>query len=71
MQKINCQTAYRRELRNRILSVSMDEFHAHGVRAVKMTISRANCQSRNVRFMKYMQIKKNCYWKALSILKWR
>ena len=36
MQKINCQTAYRRELRNRILSVSMDEFHAQGVRAVKM-----------------------------------
>lgn len=36
MQKINCQTAYRRDLRDRILSVSMDEFQAHGVRAVKM-----------------------------------
>ena len=36
MQKINCPTAYRQELRERILTASMDEFRKRGVRAVKM-----------------------------------
>lgn len=71
MQKINCQTAYRRELRNRILSVSMDEFHAHGVRAVKMDDIACKLSISKRTLYEYMQIKKNCYWKVLSILKWR
>lgn len=36
MQKSNCQTVYRQELRERILSASMEEFCRRGVRAVKM-----------------------------------
>ena len=36
MQKSNCPTVYRQELRERILSASMDEFCQRGVRAVKM-----------------------------------
>ena len=36
MQKNNCPTVYRQELRERILNASMEEFRKHGVRAVKM-----------------------------------
>lgn len=36
MQKNNSPTAYRKELRERILAASMEEFRKHGVRAVKM-----------------------------------
>lgn len=36
MQKINCSTVYRKELRDRILVASMREFWKRGVRAVKM-----------------------------------
>ena len=36
MQKLNCQTAYRRELREKILAASMAEFWKRGIRAVKM-----------------------------------
>lgn len=36
MQKNNSPIAYRKELRERILAASMEEFRKHGVRAVKM-----------------------------------
>ena len=44
MQKNNSPTAYRKELRERILAASMEEFRKHGVRAVKMD-DIANCLS--------------------------
>lgn len=63
MYKDNPQTAYKQELKEKILTSSMHEFLIHGVKSVRMEILPILSVSPSALFMRFIVIKKNCFWK--------